>query len=183
MKTLPREFYNQPTLKVARELLGKILYYKIPSGPPARQAPGPRDKERILMGRIIETEAYLQNDKACHASRGMTPRNAPMFGKPGFSYVYFTYGMHHCFNVVTQPEGTAEAVLIRSVEPMKGLVGKTDGPAKLCRAFGIDKKLNENDMTRGNFLIKDDGFRPRKIQKATRIGIKLDADKLWRFYY
>jgi len=179
MRILQHSFYNQPTLKVAKELLGKVLCHK--------------NGNVVLEGRIIETEAYLQKDKACHASRGKTPRNAPMFGKPGFSYVYFTYGMHYCFNVVTQPEGIAEAVLIRAVEPLKGVgVMKrnrgrednlTDGPAKLCQAFGIDKKLNEVDMTHGNFVIKYDGFRPEKIQKATRIGIKLDADKEWRFYY
>jgi len=184
MKTLPRSFYTQPTLKVAQQLLGKVLHY-------ARSGV-------VLQGRIAETEAYLKNDKACHASRGMTPRNAPMFGKPGFSYVYFTYGMHYCFNVVTQPEGTAEAVLIRGVEPMKGVEsmiknresenGKqktenlTNGPAKLCKAFGIDKKLNYVNMTRGDFVIKDDGFTPKSINRAMRIGIRENADKLWRFY-
>ena len=178
MKTLPRSFYTQPTLEVAKSLLGKVLHYK--RGGIVNQ--GHRDTE-VLQGRIVETEAYLQKDKACHASRGMTERNKPMFGKPGFSYVYFTYGMHHCFNVVTQPEGVAEAVLIRAVEPVKGAEGKTDGPAKLCKVFGIDKKLNYVDMTKGNFVIKDDGFTPKKIQKATRIGITQDADKLWRFYY
>lgn len=130
----------------------------------------------------------------------MTPRNKPMFGPPGHAYVYFTYGMHHCFNVVTQPEGIAEAVLIRAVEPIGGIETMkkncrvkprtsnlqprtlTNGPAKLCKAFGIDKKLNEIDITRGDFVIKDDGFKPDKIEASTRIGIKLDADKEWRFY-
>jgi DNA-3-methyladenine glycosylase len=172
---LKREFYLQPTLKVARELLGKKLCY---SG---------------LEGRITETEAYLQNDKACHASCGMTERNRVMFGPPGHAYVYFTYGMHYCMNVVTQAEGIAEAVLIRAVEPLKGVEqmiknrGRNeyiaDGPAKLCQAFGVDKKLNGADMTQGKFVIRDDGFKPKGIKKSGRIGIKLDADKLWRFYF
>ena len=198
MKTLPRSFYTKPTLNVAKELLGKVLHYKV-RGTDNRGAGAPknRNSEISLQGRIIETEAYLKNDKACHASRGMTPRNAPMFGKPGVSYVYFTYGMHYCFNVVTQPEGIAEAVLIRAVEPMNGIEimkknrklenlkteNLTNGPAKLCQAFGIDKKLNQVDLTKGDFVIKKDGFKPKSIQKAIRIGIKLDADKLWRFYY
>jgi len=188
MNILPRSFYTQPTLKVAKELLGKVLHYRLSNA--------------VLEGRVVETEAYLQNDKACHASRGMTPRNAPMFGKPGFSYVYFTYGLHYCFNVVTQPEGIAEAVLIRAVEPLKGVEimkrnrklenlktenvkteNLTNGPAKLCQAFRIDKKLNCVDMTTGGFVVKDDGFKPSGVKIATRIGIKLDADKLWRFYY
>lgn len=172
---LKRDFYLQPTLKVARELLGKKLCYG------------------MLEGRIVETEAYLKNDRACHASRGMTPRNKIMFGPGGHAYVYFTYGMHHCMNVVTQAEGVAEAVLIRAVEPLKSVDamienrGKSehvaDGPGKLCQAFGIGKGLNGVDMTRGDFVVRDDGFRPKKIEKSARIGIKLDADKLWRFYF
>ena len=172
---LKREFYLQPTLKVARELLGKKLCYG------------------DLEGRITETEAYLKDDRACHASRGMTERNSVMFGPPGHAYVYFTYGMHHCMNVVTQPESVAEAVLIRAVEPLNGVEemirnrGRekniADGPGKLCQAFGIDKRLNGIDMTRGKFVVRDDGFRPKKIDKGRRIGIKLDADKLWRFYF
>lgn len=178
MKTLKREFYEHPTLKVARELLGKVLYYNSPHG--------------ILSGRIMETEAYLRNDKACHASRGKTQRNAPMFGPAGRAYVYFTYGMHYCCNVVTQGEGVAEAVLFRAAEPVKGIEimeknrGRedhlADGPAKLCQAFGIDKKVNGVDMTRGDFVIRGDGFKVGKVYRATRIGIKLDADKLWRFF-
>ncbi len=163
MKILQRSFYEQPTLKVAKELLGKTLKYK--------------DKE----GRIVETEAYLKNDSACHASRGMTERNKIMFGPAGHAYVYFTYGMHHCFNAVTQPEGIPEAVLIRAVEPIKGIKRETNGPAKLCKAFGIDKKLNGTDLTKGNFVILDSKEKV-KIRKATRIGIRENADKLWRYY-
>ncbi len=179
MKILKRDFYERPTLKVAHDLLGKILYYKSSQG--------------ILSGKIVETEAYLQNDAACHASRGMTPRNKAMFGPPGHAYVYFTYGMHYCFNVVTQKEGVGEAVLIRAVEPIKGIEimkknrgvedikNLTNGPAKLCQAFGIDKRMNETDMTKGNFVILDSDEKP-KVHRSQRIGIKNNVEKLWRFY-
>lgn len=161
---LNRDFYNRPTLKVARDLLGKTLRYG--------------NKE----GRIIETEAYLQNDAASHSSRKMAESNKVMFGPAGHAYVYFIYGMYYCLNAVTRPKNLGEAVLIRAVEPLKGLKGKTDGPGKLCRAFGIDRSLNGKDLTKGDFVIRDDGFTPAKIQRATRIGIKLNTDKLWRFY-
>ncbi len=184
---LLREFYLQPTLKVARELLGKILYRKLESG-------------EILSGKIVETEAYLKNDPACHASRGITERNKIMFGPAGHAYVYFTYGMHYCFNVVTQVEGIAEAVLIRAVEPLEGVeimrknrgarlmahgpkpVNITNGPAKLCQAFEISKELNGVDMTRGDFVILNGNEKIMKIYRAPRIGIRENVDKLWRYH-
>jgi DNA-3-methyladenine glycosylase len=174
---LKRDFYNRGTIEIARDLLGKILVHKTPEG--------------VISGRIVETEAYLQDDLACHASRGMTPRNRAMFGLPGQAYVYFIYGMYHCVNVVTQPEGIGEAVLIRAVEPVEGveLMQKkrgredhlADGPGKLCQAFGIDKRLNAVDMTRGKFVILD-GEKPEKIYSSGRIGIKNNAEKPWRFF-
>ena len=155
-------------------------------------------KDGLVSGKIVETEAYLQNDKACHASKGMTPRNSVMFGDPGYSYVYFIYGMYHCVNVVTREKGIGEAVLIRAVEPIDGiklmekrrkLIGKklnrkylTNGPGKLCQAFEIDKKLNGVDITRGKFRIEDHGLKCGRINKSERIGIKEDVDKMWRFY-
>ena len=183
-KILPCEFYLQPTLKVAKELVGKTLYRKI--------------NGRVLSGKIVETEAYLKNDPACHASRGMTERNKVMFDPAGRAYVYFTYGMHHCFNIVTQKEGVPEAVLIRAVEPIEGieimqrnrklrttnhkpLTNLTNGPAKLCQAFGIDKKLNGVDMTKGDFVVLNSD-KKEKVKKATRIGITEYTDKLWRFH-
>lgn len=179
-KPLSREFYLQPTIKVARNLLGKTLVHDTEKG--------------IIAGRIVETEAYLCDDPACHASKGMTKRNATMFGEPGHAYVYFTYGMYHCFNAVTAPEGVGEAVLIRAVEPLEGieimqanrkmerLINLTSGPGKLCQAFGLDRRHNGLDLTEGELIIADDGWMPEEIVSATRIGISLAADKPWRFY-
>ncbi len=107
MNKLPRSFYTRPTITVAKELLGKIFVRKI--------------GKKILSGRIVEVEAYLRNDPACHAFRGMTERNRVMFNEGGYLYVYFTYGMHYCANIVTYKEGIGEAVLIRAVEPVDGI--------------------------------------------------------------
>lgn len=178
MKRISRSFFQRPTLQVAQDLLGKIL--KI----------GP------VSGRINEVEAYIgQDDPACHAARGKTERNKVMFGHAGHLYVYFTYGMYHCANIVTEAEHFPAAVLLRSVEPMEGreLMEKrrgkkdhlADGPGKLCMAYGLTKQthngldLCSNDEN-GVF---DDGFVPQKIRKSKRIGIKVGLDKKWRFFY
>jgi len=143
---LPPDFYNRPTLTVARELLGARL---------VRIFEGVR-----LVGIISETEAYVgETDLGCHAKAGRTARTRPMYGPPGRAYVYFTYGMHWCLNVVTEAEGFPAAVLIRAIETVEGIgvvesrrakanrANWTNGPAKLTMAFGIDSSFNDADLT------------------------------------
>jgi DNA-3-methyladenine glycosylase len=173
MRKLPRSFYDRDTIVVAKELLGKFLIHKS------------RGVERI--GRIVETEAYLgPHDLAAHSSKGLTPRNKVMFGPPGRAYVYFIYGMYFCMNVVTEREGHASAVLLRAIEPVKNIKGRTCGPGLLCRAMKMDKKLNGHDLLSGNFFIaapaESDFF---STIKRPRVGI--DYAKHWakrhlRFY-
>lgn len=162
---LPRSFYDRDTIVVARELLGKHLVHVLDG------------TERI--GRIVEVEAYLgTHDLAAHSSRGLTERTKVMFGPPGHAYVYFIYGMYYCMNVVTQPEGHASAVLLRAVEPVKNIEGRTQGPGLLCKAMGIDKHLNSHDLLSDDFYI---AAPPRTgrivIVKAPRIGV--DYAKHW----
>ena len=140
-----QSFYGRHTVSVARDLLGYKLVHRSPEG--------------MTAGLIVETEAYLQGDPACHANRGMTPRNRPMFGPPGHAYVYFIYGLYFCFNVVSGPVGVGEAVLIRALEPQDGIElmqqrrGRTkiselcSGPAKLVQAMGIGRQHNNLDLT------------------------------------
>jgi len=185
MILLNRNFYNRPTLDVARDLLGKKLVHRVDGVE--------------LSGIIVETEAYCgAGDSACHAHRGRTERNAVMFGPPGYAYVYFTYGMHYLINLVTEEEGNPCAVLIRAIEPFSGLEemqarrkrhGKelTNGPAKLCQALGIDKSFNGWDVTRGDTLWVENHQheRPFMVLSTPRIGIdyagRKDREALWRF--
>jgi DNA-3-methyladenine glycosylase len=175
------DFYARPTVTVARDLLGTVLLHVTPEGAAA--------------GIIVETEAYLRNDPACHASRGQTPRNAPMFGPPGRAYIYLIYGMYHCFNVVTGPEGVGEAVLIRALEPVRGIPlmesrRGTDDPRKLCSgpgklvlALGLGKEQNGASLMRGPLrILAGDNDRPRNIKVTTRIGLTQAADLPLRFY-
>ena len=172
-RRLPREFYNRDTTQVARELLGKWLVH-VAEG-----------VERI--GRIVETEAYLgEHDLAAHSSKGLTPRTKTMFGPPGHAYVYFIYGMYHCMNVVTEPEGHASAVLLRALEPVKNLEGRTQGPGLLCRAMHIDKRRNGHDLLSDELFIAtpevEEGF---VIAKSPRIGVAYArhwAKRNLRFY-
>ena len=138
MHRLPRTFYDRDTVEVARDLLGKLLVHA---------AAG---VERI--GRIVEVEAYLgPHDLAAHSARGLTARTRVMFGPPGHAYVYLIYGMYHCMNVVTQAEGKASAVLLRALEPVANLDGRTQGPGLLCRAMRIDGQLNGHDLLSDDF--------------------------------
>lgn len=148
-----------------------------------------------LIGKIVETEAYHQSDAASHSYRGETRRTSVMFGPAGQLYVYFTYGMHYCCNIVTGPKGEGSAVLIRALEPIQGEaimrqrrrnlsgVQLTNGPAKLCQALAIDRALNGHDLTSGSLQLQVQSALPKeKIVQTTRIGISRAQDMPWRFY-
>jgi len=172
-RRLRRAFYDRPTLEVARELLGKVLVHRTDAG--------------LTSGRIVEVEAYLgTNDLASHSSRGRTGRTRVMFGPPGHAYVYLVYGMHCCMNVVTQREGHASAVLLRAIEPVKNVEGSTRGPGRLCKAMRIDRRLNEHDLTGGDFYIADPpASGPLTIVRKARVGVDYAghwAKRLLRFY-
>ncbi len=181
-RRLPRSFYARDVLEVAPELLNKVLVC------------GNR------AGRIVEVEAYRGGeDPASHAYKGPTARNASMFGPPGRLYVYFTYGMHWCANVVCMPEGTAQAILLRALSPLAGLeemraarpAARRDrdlcrGPARLCQALGIDRSYDGADLVRpgGHRLsILDDGADPPAAPgTGDRIGIRRAQDRPWRWW-
>ena len=185
MHVLNRQFYERGTLEVAKALLGTKL---------VRQING-----HELSGIIVETEAYCgETDSACHAHHGKTPRNTVMFGKPGYAYVYFTYGMHYMLNLVTEAEGNPCAVLVRAIVPVMGVKEMeahrkrkgselTNGPAKICQALNIDISLNGWDLTLGSQLwIENYKKIPAKSILATpRIGINYAKNEhkkaLWRF--
>lgn len=173
MEQLPRAFYDRDTMVVARELLGQYLVHTVSGA------------ERI--GRIVEVEAYLgPHDRAAHSAKGLTGRTKVMFGPPGYAYVYFIYGMHHCMNVVTEREGHGAAVLLRALEPVKNIQGRTCGPGLLCRAMAIDKHLNAHDLLSNSFYIaaapKPEPF---EIVPRPRIGVAYAgvwAKRHLRFY-
>lgn len=172
MKQLTRRFYDRHTTTVAQELLGKLVVHVV------------RGVERV--GRIVETEAYLgPHDRAAHSCKGLTPRTSVMFGPPGHAYVYLIYGMHHCLNVVTEPEGHGSAVLIRALEPVSNITGKTSGPGLLCKALAIDRSLNGGDLLGDQLYIADAGTEDFRINKRPRIGVDYAgawARRLLRFY-
>ncbi len=165
---LPREFYDRPTEQVARELLGTVLEC--------------RTRDGVAAGRIVETEAYVgEHDLACHAAAGRTVRTAPLYGPPGRAYVYFIYGMYWCFNAVTRARGEPSAVLVRALEPVRGLElmrqrrprakrdsDLTNGPGKLCLALGIDGSHNSRQpaAASGRDSRGQRGGRPRRRRFA-----------------
>ncbi|MCS7273666.1 MAG: DNA-3-methyladenine glycosylase [Fimbriimonadales bacterium] len=175
------EFYLQPTVVVARALLGCWLVTYSEGG--------------WVGGRIVEAEAYTQDDPASHSYRGKTERNAAMFGPPGTAYVYLIYGVHECFNAVCQPEGIGEAVLIRALEPMVGLeqmyqrrgqVHWTQlcrGPGNLTRALGITRAMNGESLITGRVQIwRGEPVPDSQVGVSPRIGITQARERLWRFY-
>jgi DNA-3-methyladenine glycosylase len=191
---LTSEFYARETLQVAEELLGKILVHEVN---------GVR-----LRGKIVETEAYIGSiDKACHAYGGKkTPRVMTLYGRPGIAYVYFIYGLYHCFNVITKEEGCPEGVLIRAIEPIEGVdvmsklrfdkdyneltktqfKNLTSGPSKLCIAMKINKENDKQDLCTSELYIEDSDPKEKfEIVKTKRVGIDYAEeakDFLWRFY-
>jgi DNA-3-methyladenine glycosylase len=179
---LPREFYARPTLTVAEELIGKVLVHRTASG--------------TASGMIVETEAYIgEDDPACHAACGPTPRNAPLYGPPGVAYVYLNYGIHYLMNVVTEEEGSPAAVLIRALQPidnprlmMRRRAGTATldphrlcrGPGNLTRALGITLAENWLDLTRSRLRIEDRGLAAGRVKWGPRIGIRVAVKRPWR---
>ncbi len=176
-----KDFFSDDAVTLAQKLLGCVLTHETEDG--------------VTSGIIIETEAYSQEDAASHSCRGETERTKIMFGPGGHAYVYFTYGMHYCFNVVVGPAGHGAAVLIRAVEPLEGEdymtlrrnrrngLELTNGPAKLCQALVIDRALNGHDLHRQPLqLIKQRKLPSERIIQTTRIGISRAKDVPWRFY-
>jgi len=183
MMILPRSFYDRDTVDVAQDLLGKILARRI--------------GQKIISGMIIETEAYrYKDDEASHSFVGMTERTKAMFGQVGRAYVYFTYGMHYCMNVVAKNDNfDAGAVLFRALEPRDGIdfmirqrktkliSNLTNGPAKLTQALQITKKQYGVDLTKSSslFVIEGKEIKKTEIKARSRIGIKKATDKPWNF--
>jgi DNA-3-methyladenine glycosylase len=189
---LPRSFYARPTLDVARDLLGKLLIHRSGHG--------------LTSGFIVEAEAYIgESDPACHANRGPTQRNEPLYGEPGHAYVYLNYGMHCLVNAVTEEAGTPAAVLIRALEPVAGVDlmqmrrrrgrgsdrpdipthGLCRGPGNLTRAMGITLDDNRVDLTRSaraTVWIEDRGRTIDGIAWSSRIGIRAGLDRPWRCF-
>jgi DNA-3-methyladenine glycosylase len=189
VNTLPRDFYERPTLDVARDLIGKVLVHETVGG--------------RASGIIVEAEAYIgESDPACHAAPGPTRRNAPLYGPPGIAYVYLNYGIHYLVNAVTEAEGWPAAVLIRSLEPLEGetlmrkrrarFAGRSAasfqsvelcrGPGNLTRALGISLKQNQLDLTSDRLRIDGPGMPGRPLAWSRRIGITVGVEPEWRVY-
>jgi DNA-3-methyladenine glycosylase len=176
---LPAAFFGRPTIEVARDLVGRTLVHESPEG--------------RVAGRLVEVEAYCgTEDPSSHAYR-RTPRSEVMYGPPGHLYVYFTYGMHHCANLVTEAEGMPGAVLLRAVEPTRGLDlmarrrGTADprllarGPGRLCQAFGLNLTHNRLDLTEGPVWVEGTPVINGPVLTTARIGLRPGQDQPWRF--
>lgn len=173
MHKLPRSFYDRDTVLVAQELLGKWLVHRV------------EGQDRI--GRIVEVEAYLgPHDLAAHTSKGLTPRTRAMFGPPGHAYVYLIYGMHYCMNVVTEADGVGAAVLLRALEPVANLDLPANGPGRLCKAMGVDKRLYGHDLCSDDFFLAQPAVHPPfRTVRRPRIGVDYAGEwaaKPLRFY-
>jgi len=186
--TLARAFYDRPTLTVARELIGKVLVHRSADGTTA--------------GAIVEVEAYIgEADPACHAAPGPTARNQPLYGPPGFAYVYLSYGVHNLFNVVTEADGQPAAVLVRALMPLDGLElmqrrrgpdrrgsrripdhELCRGPGSLARAMGITLAGNRADLCGRRISLEDRGISLPAVAWSSRIGISSGKEHLWRCY-
>ncbi len=181
-RRLPRAFFARPSTVVAPDLLGRILVRRLADG-------------TRLAVRLVEVEAYREDDPASHSFRGPTPRNAVMFGPAGFLYVYFSYGVHWCANVVTGSEGLGSAVLLRAGEPLEGLAamaanrGVEDvrrlcaGPGRLTQAIRITGADDGADVVRGGSISVHEGVAVprRRIDRTTRVGISVGVEARWRY--
>jgi DNA-3-methyladenine glycosylase len=183
IRVLDRSFYERPTLAVAKELLGKVLVHRTAAG--------------VAAGMIVEAEAYIgEDDPACHAAPGPTRRNAPLYGPPGFAYVYLNYGIHYLVNAVTEAEGRPAAVLIRALAPVVGArlmrkrrapagsdIADADlcrGPGNLTRALGITLTENQLELSGRRLRIEDHSFTPGAVAWGPRIGIRVGTERQWR---
>ena len=187
MNPLPRSFYERPTLDVAKDLIGKVLVHETRAG--------------IASGVIVEAEAYIgEDDPACHAAPGPTARNAPLYGPPGFAYVYLNYGIHYLVNAVTESKGSPAAVLLRALEPKDGIAlmrrrraagtnrrpseiplhDLCRGPGNLTRALAINLRQNCFDLTGSALRIEDQDEAPRRVIWSRRVGINVGIEQEWR---
>jgi DNA-3-methyladenine glycosylase len=179
---LRRSFYARPSPEVAPDLLGRLLVRRMSEG--------------LLVARIVECESYQQDDPASHSYRGLTGRTAVMFGPPGRLYVYFSYGMHFCMNVVTGAAGEGSAVLLRAAEPLQGLEVMAErrglgerrllcsGPGRLTQAFGVTRADDGLDLTSGAdlFLAAGRPIPEDRIGVSVRVGISVARERPWRFF-
>lgn len=190
MHLLPSSFFERHTLEVAKDLLGKVIV--VNTQLVATTSSATTTSTVKCAARIVEVEAYREDDPASHSSKGRTPRTAVMFGPPGYAYIYHIHRYRN-LNFITEPEGTAGGVLIRAVEPIEGIehmrarrvcendVSLTNGPGKLAQSLGLNLKHNGVSLQGPTLGVFDDGFRPGKVHATRRIGITRAVEREWRF--